>query len=349
MNQPLALVTGATGWLGHRLVKALVKGLPDDDRFQPDEARRVRCLVLPKTDVSVLEQVGNQIEFVAGDIRQKDSLKAFFMQAEGATVFHCAGMIHPPGRVRAFYDINVAGTRHVLLAAQEAGAKRLVHVSSNSPIGTNPATTHVFDEESPYAPYMHYGLSKMQAEHLVREVSSDLETVVIRPPWFYGPGQPARQTRFFQMIRDGKVPIVGSGENRRSMAYVDNICQGLLLCERVNRASGQVYWIADAQSYSMNEIVETVARVLECDFEMSVIRRRVQLPDFAGNLAYCADKLLQSIGFYHQKIHVLSEMNKTIACSVDKARKELGYDPKVHLGEGMRRSVEDLLERTDGF
>ena len=64
------------------------------------------------------------------------------------------------------------------------------------------------------------------------------ETVVIRPPWFYGPGQPPRQALFFTMIKDGKAPLVGRGDNRRSMAYIDNICQGLLLCERVEQARG---------------------------------------------------------------------------------------------------------------
>jgi nucleoside-diphosphate-sugar epimerase len=122
--------------------------------------------------------------------------------------------------------------------------RRFVHVSSNSPIGVNASPSEVFDENAPYAPYMHYGRSKMLAEQAVK-AAGDLETVIIRPPWFYGPNQPARQTTFFTMIRTGKVPLVGSGENRRSMAYVDNICQGLLLCESVPAARGQTYWIAD--------------------------------------------------------------------------------------------------------
>jgi nucleoside-diphosphate-sugar epimerase len=89
-----------------------------------------------------------------------------------------------------------------------------------------------------------------------------MECVIIRPPWFYGPGQPPRQTEFFRMIRDGRMPRVGSGENRRSMAYTDNIVQGLLLCERTPAAAGRTYWIADRHAYSMNEIVQTVGDVL---------------------------------------------------------------------------------------
>jgi nucleoside-diphosphate-sugar epimerase len=170
------------------------------------------------------------------------------------------------------------------------------------------------------------------------------ETVVIRPPWFYGPGQPPRQGLFFTMIKDGKAPLVGPGDNRRSMAYVDNICQGLLLCERVEQARGQVYWIADRRPYPMTEILDTVERVLERDFQIPVAHKRMRLPGFASSVAWLVDGALQSMGVYHQKMHVLSEMSRTIACTIAKAERELGYDPKVDLEEGMRRSIRWMLD-----
>jgi nucleoside-diphosphate-sugar epimerase len=141
------------------------------------------------------------------------------------------------------------------------------------------------------------------------------------------------------MIRDGKAPIVGDGENRRSMAYVDNICHGLLLCEEVQEANGQTYWIADQRPYTMNEIVDTIERLLEAEFSQECVHKRMKLPGFMGDIAQLVDWSLQSIGTYQQKIHVLSEMNKSIACSVEKAKKELGYDPRISLEEGMRRSL----------
>ena len=72
--------------------------------------------------------------------------------------------------------------------------------------------------------------------------------------------------------------MVGGGENRRSMAYVDNICQGLLLCERSTGARGQTYWIADRRPYSMNEIIATIEEVLEKDFGVTPARKRMRLP-----------------------------------------------------------------------
>ena len=181
----------------------------------------------------------------------------------------------------------------------------------------------------------------MQMELAVKERQqrSEIEAVIIRPPWFYGPNQPPRQTLFFQMIRDGKAPIVGSGQTLRSMGYIDNLCQGLLLAATVDQANGQTYWIADKRPYSMNEIVDTVEKLLENEFNRKCAHRRMRLPGLASSFAFIADAMLQAFGMYHQKIHVLSEMNKTIACSVSKAEAELGYRPTVDLEEGMRRSL----------
>ena len=173
----------------------------------------------------------------------------------------------------------------------------------------------------------------------------EIEVVILRPPWFYGPGQPPRQTTFFSMIKNGKLPLVGGGENLRSMAYVDNIVQGLLLAERVEIAAGRTYWIADQRPYSMNEIVATVADVLEEDFGMTVKRGQIALPGILSECALLADRMIQGVGLYNQKVHVLSEMNKHIACKIDRAQGELGYEPTVALREGMRRSVKDLIDR----
>src|SRR5262249_30654053 len=150
-------------------------------------------------------------------------------------------------KVSDFYAVNLEGTKNLLQAAGAAGMKRAVVVSSNSPIGCNPSRGHLFDENSPYHPYMNYGRSKMLMEQAVKEIqqSGKIETVIVPPPCFYGPFQPPRQGLFFRMIRDGKAPIVGDGGNLRSMAYIDNLCQGLLLAGAMPQAAGGIYWIAD--------------------------------------------------------------------------------------------------------
>ena len=206
---------------------------------------------------------------------------------------------------------------------------------------------HRFDEDSPYNPYQNYGRSKMEMELRARDYAAELgmELVIIRPPWFYGPFQPPRQTLFFSMIKNGKGPLVGSGLNQRSMVYLDNLCQGLALAGRLPQAAGNTYWIADAEPYEMRTILDTIENVLEQDFAMEVAHKRMQLPSLVGDIAYWVDSAVQATGFYHQKFHVLSEMNKNIACSIDKARRELGYEPKIALREGMRRSIRWCLDQ----
>jgi nucleoside-diphosphate-sugar epimerase len=305
----------------------------------------VRCLVQRGADSVELRALGN-VAVVEGDLTDAASLQAFFAGARGAVLLHVAGVIHPR-RSADFERVNVQGARNVLEGAVKAGVRRAVLVSSNSPLGCNPHPDHCFDEGSPYRPYMGYGRSKMRMEQhaLEQHRAGNLEVVLVRPPWFYGPGQPARQTLFFRLICEGRFPIFGDGENRRSMAYVDNLCQGVLLAARLPQAAGQIYWIADERPYTMNEIVGTVAAVMKDEFGFRCSARLPRLPGVISDVATAADWLIQGAGFYHQKVHVLSEMNKSIACTIEKAKRELGYRPAVSLHEGMRRSIQWCLER----
>lgn len=341
------LVTGAPGWIGSRLVRALIDGMPEVPSLaQPHEHRHVSVLVQPGTDSSSLP-ASERLVITRGDLRQPQDLKSFCRGAAGGVLFHCAGLVHPALWVRDFYTINVRGTRNLLDAAEAAGVRRAVVLSSNSPIGNNPRHDHLFDEQSPDHPYMNYGRSKMQMEQDVREFQSrgKMETVLLRPTWFYGPNQPIRQTTFFKMIRGGRAPIVGDGENRRSMSYIDNLCQAILLAESNPAANGQTYWIADESPYSMNEIIDTVERLMEQEFHLHVAHKRLRLPPVVGQVAQLCDAAIQALGVYQQKIHVLSEMNKTIACSIAKARRELRYSPTIALEEGMRRSLKWCLDK----
>jgi len=335
------LVTGANGWLGLNLAALLNSpragefGLPDGE---------TRGLVLPGTEIAALRKAAPAMRIGEGDVRTGAGLEEFLGGAAGGTLIHTVGIIHP-AKVSEFYAVNVEGTRKVLDAAVRAGVKRAVIVSSNSPCGCNPHSSHQFDESSPYHPYMNYGRSKMEMELLALDYHRRglVEVVLVRAPWFYGPYQPPRQLLFFEMVRDGKAPVVGSGENMRSMAYTDNLAQGLVLAAAVPRAAGEIYWIADERPYSMNQIIDTIERLLEGEFGQRCAHKRMRLPGIASEVALAIDAALQKAGLYHQKIHVLSEMNKTIACSIDKAKRELCYAPAVGLEEGMRRSLAEAF------
>jgi nucleoside-diphosphate-sugar epimerase len=331
------VVTGAGGWLGRGLVH----------RFLHDPARRhVKLLAHSTAEAHALASLGD-VEIVIGDIGRPDTARRLLHGAgTDCDVIHTAGIIHPR-LTREFFEINANGTRHLVEAAAEHGVRRLVHVSSNSPFGTNPHANDTFRANEPYNPYYGYGVSKMQAELAVFEaVDRGLDATIVRPPWFYGPFQPPRQTVFFRMIRAGRFPVVGDGEQRRSMVYIDNLVDGVVAAELTPAASGNAYWIADRRPYTVNEIVETVGRAL-ADEGLEVKPNNVHVPAIAGRTAEFGDRIVQRLGRYQQQLHVLGEMNHTIACDISKAMNELGYDPRVELYDGMRASVRWCLD--EGF
>lgn len=330
----ITVVTGAGGWLG----TALVHALTGDGAWT--RGGRIRALVTSADEADRVRSVGPSIEPVVGDVRDAATLDALFagLGDHVVDVVHTAGVIHP-ATFGEFEAVNHLGTRTVLDAARRHGVRRFVHVSSNSPFGTNSHAGDRFRDDEPYAPYYGYGRSKMHAELAVFDaVEAGLDAVVVRPPWFYGPHQPPRQTTFFRMVRTGRFPVFGAGDQERSMAYVGNLVQGVVLAELVDTAPGLAWWIADARPYTVAEIVETVGRAL-ADEGFEVSPNRVRVPDIVGRMAEHADAFLQRHERYHQQIHVLGEMNKRIACDIGGARRDLGYEPDVDLYEGMRRSI----------
>ena len=326
----VAVVTGAGGWLGRNLVRALAEEGRD----------RIRVMVQSPAEATLLELVSPAVDPLVGDVRDPSSVAELLEGTDGATVFHTAAIIHPQARVRELFDVNVGGTDLVLDGARRAGARRLVHVSSNSPFGANPGPDHRFTEDSEPNPYLGYGASKLEAERLVQRAHDrgDLATAIVRPPWFYGPNQPQRQTQWLRAVRRGRFPLVGDGTNRRSMVFTGNLVHGLLRAEVAERAPGRAWWIADPEPYAMTEVLATVREAFELE-GLPVSGGTPRLPRLAGVVAERVDRAMQSVGRYHQAVHVLGELKDTIACDVTRAREEIGYDPRTTLLEGMRASI----------
>lgn len=333
----MTVLTGASGWFG----RAYLRGIAEREASgEPGRAgNEVRVLVAEPGEVPMVLAALPRARVFVGDVADEPTVSRLLRGAEGASVVHAAGVIHPR-RLSDFDRVNLGGTSAILAAARHAGALRLVHVSSNSSVGVNATPTDAFRHDEPFDPYMAYGRSKMRAELAVRAAHDDrgLQTVVVRPPWFYGPEQPLRQTTFFTLVRKGRFPMIGGGDQRRSMVYVDNLVQGVLLAQEVAAAGGEAFWVADARPYAVHEIVHTVRQVLQ-EEGFDVSRRQVSLPRVVGRVAETVDGALQARGVYHQEFHVLGEMDKTIACDIGRTTEVLGYRPGVDLLEGMRRSV----------
>jgi nucleoside-diphosphate-sugar epimerase len=329
--QETVVVTGANGWLG-RAVTA---------RFSASS--RVVAVVRNRSEGRAIEpflaSVGGSVDLAFADLAAPQTIDAFLARSsEPVQLVHTAGVIHPR-RFADFTAVNAAGTAYLARAARVAGVARLVHISSNSPFGANTSTTDLFRQNEPYRPYLGYGESKMRAELAVlEEVSNGLDAVIIRPPWFYGPYQPARQSAFLSLIKAGRFPVFESGQARRSLVYIENLVDGIEAALGWNGQPGRAWWIADERPYTMVEIVETVRRAL-VDEGHDVKPNNLYLPAAVGNAAEHIDRTLQRIHRYSQKVHVMGELNKTIACDISASVAELRWQPQVALYEGMRRSI----------
>jgi nucleoside-diphosphate-sugar epimerase len=338
------IVVGAGGWLGQAVLRGLVDGITGREDLNGLSANvKIIAADLPNA-LSAIKSHDNRVEKIPVDVCDSSTFERLHDYAGGALIIHVVGIIHPKN-VKQFYEINHEGSLNFLRYMATKGVKRAVVMSSNSPIGTNPYPEHVFDEKSEYNPYMGYGKSKMLLEKSLLNETFSMEVVIIRAPWFYGVNQPARQKEFFEMIRNGKGPIVGSGNNRRSMVFTENLAQGIFLAAERSGIDKEIFWVADERPYTMNTIIDTVERLMDDEFDLKCKHKRLRLPGLAAEVAYLVDGMMQSVGLYHPKIHVLSEMNKTIACSIGKAKKELGYKPQVALEEGMRQSLQELYGR----
>ena len=314
------LVTGAPGWLGNRLVEGLIK-----------EKKKVRCLVLPGFNTDPLKKMGAEITY--GDVTKKETLLS---ACEGITsVIHAAGIIHPK-KVKDFKRINTDGTSNLLEAAVAKKVKKFVYVSSNSAQGCNKYRSQLMKEDQPEHPEKGYGKSKLAAEKVVKEYQQRglIQTVIVRPCWFYGPGQPDRMTKLMNMIKSGRPLIFGDGKNLRSMTYIDNLVQGVMLAESKKIANGKTYWIADKQAYSTIEIYREIAR------QLGVELRPKHVPKIVSWCFEIADDIFQFVGIYNINFHVAGEMVKDIACDIARAEQELGYKPTVALAQGMKNSIE---------
>lgn len=343
-NYKKVYITGSNGWLGRELTKSFF--IDDDDSiiFDKPQDLTVNCFLFKDEEDIFFSKLSSSIDTFQGDISSQLSCKNFLKDATNQDILiHTAGLIHPKS-VKDFFRINVHGTLNIVNEAIEKKIKKIIVISSNSPCGNNPSNQEVFDEQSPYNPYMGYGKSKMAMEiELNKKIAEGHDITIIRPPWFYGEEMPERQLTFYNMIIAGRFPFVGNGTNVRSVANVKNIVQGIILASIMPQSKGQTYWIADEKNLTMNEIVQTIQDVFVNEFHIECKDNKLRLPYFIGQIAQAIDWGLQSLGIYHQKFHVLSEMNKNIACDISKAKADLGYSPKVNYYEGTKSAYKQYL------
>ncbi|HZZ83325.1 MAG TPA: NAD-dependent epimerase/dehydratase family protein [Anaeromyxobacteraceae bacterium] len=317
MNE--VLVTGAAGFVGHHLVEALrARGC------------RVRVLALSSEDTSRLERLGAAVH--RGDVRRPESLVDPVRGVD--TVFHLAA-VHGLWRPRREYqDVNVGGAENVCQAVLAAGVRRLVHVSSWTVYGMG--LRGAVREDSPLAPMEDaYAVTKAEADRLVRRhVAQDgLPAVVVRPGTMFGPGDRVNFGRMADRLRAGKVIVIGPGTNAMPFVYVTDVVEGLILAATRDGAVGEAYNLSHDAPLTQEQLWRAVAE------DVGAPPPRLHVPYGALHaIAFVAE---QAVRVRPRRQPLVTRLGvELFGCdnrhSIEKARRELGYAPRVGVREGVR-------------
>jgi nucleoside-diphosphate-sugar epimerase len=312
-------VTGATGFIGGRLVDALL-----------EEGHTVRALVRDPAKSPLLHQPG--VELVRGDLGRPEGLEEAVGDAE--RVFHCAGLVGDWLRPDEARRVNVDGTRALLSACASAGVGRVVYLSSLSVYGLG---QHRGTDES--APLRYSGEayidSKIDAERMVQVYAGRVgpEVVILRPGFVYGPGDRRFLPKLLDALAGGQFAYIGDGGKLLNLSYVDDVARGMLLAAIEPSAAGQTYNLTDGTETSLRDFVEFLCRQLG----IAVPTKRIP-PAVAWAACYGAEALARA-----RRAQEAPRLNRgrmrflyyNQHYSGVKAERELGYRPRFTYREGI--------------
>jgi nucleoside-diphosphate-sugar epimerase len=308
----LVLVTGGAGFIGSNLVQALLER-GDDVRVLDNFSTGSRAN---------LTSLGRDVEVVEGDLRSYERVHTAVRGVE--VVFHQGALGSVPRSVQdplTSTAVNVEGTVNVLLAARDENVRRIVAASSSSVYGDGGAFPRV-ETQAPN-PISPYAVAKLAAERFCVSFTRvyGIETVALRYFNVFGPRQdPSSQyaavvPRFIHAIAEGRpVTIHGDGEQSRDFTYVENVVIANLLAADAKGAEGRVLNIATGGSKTVNELADTVGRLLDRPVE------RIFDPAQPGDV-------------------------RESRADVSAAREALGYEPVVAFERGLERTIEAIVGR----
>ena len=314
------LVTGGNGFVGRHVVSTL-----------RERGDRVRVLALPHEDTDALP--GRGISVFRGDIRRPETLVAPMRGVD--SVLHLAAMMDVWRPFEDYHAVNVEGTENVCRAALAAGVRRLVHMSSSSVYGM--ALGRPADERFPLRPFNDaYPQTKAAGDAAVRRMlaAAGLPAVIGRPDQILGPGDHLHFGRMADRLRAGWGFIVGKGDNALPLVYVGDVVQGLLLALDDDRAAGETYNIANDRPLTQAQLLRAIAR------EVAASPPRLHLPYRALYAAGYLAERLATVAASSRRPPV-TRLGVAFAgtdnrYAIDKARRQLGYAPRVDLAEAVR-------------
>lgn len=315
------LVTGGCGFTGSALVLRLL-----------EDGHQVRALdYKPGIRDAMLKEAGAEV--IYGTVTDPQAVRQAVTGCD--VVQHLAAAFRELDVPESFYDdVNVNGTRHVMEASQQAGVKKVVYCSTQGVHGhiTNPPG----DENSPIAPADYYQKTKYEGEVVVREyMKKGMKATIIRPTAIYGPGDPERFFMIFRKVKKGFFPMFGSGKTFYHPVYIDNLTDAFVLAMDLNKGNGETYIIADDEYVPIRELVERVAKAMDTTVK---IQHLPLLPLLV--LAHLCEKACKPFRIKPPLFPRRADWFRQVrAFRIDKARRELGYVPRVGLDEGLRRTA----------
>lgn len=317
-NSSVALVTGATGFIGRRLCQAL-----------QDDGSPYRGMIRAATQ---------DPRHVLGDLSDGESL-ARVCQAT-TTVFHCAGYAHAFSSLNGndaakHWQINYEGTLNLLKAAGEAGVKSFVFLSSIKAMAEPGASCA--DENFPGEPDTAYGKSKRAAEAAVLDAGQHygMHVVNLRLCMAYGAGGRGNLERMGCLVKRGVFPALPETGNHRSMIHVDDIVRAIRLVVADSRAEGQTYILAGDEAPSGRQLYQSLR--VACGMapaNWAVPRSVLAVGATVGDRL---EKLLnRRLPFDHE---VLDRLLGSAWYSAEKIQNELGWRPQVSLASGLKELI----------
>jgi nucleoside-diphosphate-sugar epimerase len=331
------LVTGSTGFVGSRLVQALL-----------NEGGTVRGFALGRHGTAPTAAIQG-FQPVRSDLLDRKAVAEAVKSCE--TVFHCAAVIPGRGSEQQIWEVNVTGTANVVDACVRHGVHRLVYVSTDSIYGDG-LTVNATEDTPIQTNYFKEGIypaSKLEGEHLVRRAAEHygLDTVILRPCFIYGPGPSPATDLFAEWSGKSVKFLLGNGRSKLSVLYVDDLVAALLLAKSAKAASGQCFNISDGQTYAKRYMIEELARLIgRPQVIVPVSGAPVQMlftavqPIVRALAPWVADRV-------DARRVLFAICDHTVSCQ--KAIDVLGYTPTVMFSEGLARTLEWLRsqERRD--
>jgi nucleoside-diphosphate-sugar epimerase len=308
------LVTGSNGFIGHPLCLELLK-----------QGWQVRGSVHAQRGLKLIED-----QTVSGPI---DGKTVWHHSLQGIDrVIHLAARVHvmkdtATDPLAAFLTVNFHGAVNLARQAAECGVKRFIYLSTVKVNGES--SQFPFRESDPPHPRDAYAISKYRAELALGEIGREtgLETVIIRPPLVYGPGVKANFLRLLQWVDKGLPLPLASVQNRRSLVSINNLIDFICCCLVHPTAGGQTYFVSDGSDLSTPDLLKNIAsamgkspRLFSCP--LAILRL------FGGLVGYSAE---------------FNRLCSSLRINIDKADKELGWQPPYAVSQGVKRTVQWYL------